>query len=592
MRALLVLSTLAAVISWEAPAWRNSANEAKLTAIAAKERAAVEEPGPLWTVLDPHEMKAAKGTTLTRQADKSILAGGPIPSPETYTIQAHTALKGITAIRLEVLTDPSLPQNGPGRPGNGNFVLHTFQVQAAPKKEPTKIQAVGLSKATADFSQEGFPVQGVIAGNTPQNGGWAVHPQLGRKHVAVFELKTPLSHDEGTTLTFTLLQQYGSEHNIGRFRISATTSKAPFPFFEELKSLVWTTLEPHEMKAAKGTKLTSQADKSVLASGPNPVPETYTIQAHTALKGITAIRLEVLTDPTLPQGGPGRAANANFVLNAFEVQAAPKKEPAKAQAVVLTKATADFSQQGYEVQTILTGNTPQGGGWAIDPQEGRKHVAVFELKTPISHEEGTTLTFTLIQQWAGGEHNIGRFRLSATTSKAPHSFELLDVTAEDMAAFWADLAVADAERANQAAENLFQSGRAVPLLTAQLKPEEVKVDAKRVARWIAQLDENDVNIRDGATFELERLGVLAAPTLMRAVELASSLEARRRMERLLEKLKEFPQVVRPQRAVDLLVRIGSPAARELLEQWTKGPPDAVLTEAAKSGLPHLEMQVP
>jgi hypothetical protein len=531
-------------------------------------------------VLDPHDFKAAKGTTLTKQADKSILASGQNPTPESYTIQAHTAFKGITAVRLEVLTDPSLQQNGPGRATNGNFVLNNFQVQAAPKKDPAKAQPVAISKATADFSQAGYSVESILTGNTPQGGGWAIDPQEGRKHVAVFELKAPIGHEDGTNLTFTLTHNWaGGEHSIGRFRLSVTTSKPPYPLWEGLKSLVWTPLDPHQLKAAAGTTLSKQGDKSVLASGPNPTPETYTIQAHTTLKEIKAIRLEVLTDATLPQNGPGRAGNANFVLNGFQVQAAPKNDPGKTQPVALSKATADFSQDGYGVQSILNG---QGGGWAIDPQEGRRHAAVFELKTPIGHEGGTALTFTMVQEYSGGTHNIGRFRLSVTATSAPYPFELLDVTADDLAAFWADMGNADAERANLAAENLFQSGHAVRLVKAELKAEAVKVDAAQVTRWIAQLDDNDFDVREQATNELEKLGLGAAPALMRSVALASSLEAHRRMEKLLNKIKESPQVSRQLRAMDVLVRIGSPAARELLTSLAKGPPDALLTEAAIS----------
>jgi hypothetical protein len=154
-----------------------------------------------------------------------------------------------------------------------------------------------------------------------------------------------------------------------------------------------------------------------------------------------------------------------------------------------------------------------------------------------------------------------------------------------MVSFWTDLGDADAERANLAAENLFNSGRAVPLLKAELKPDVLKVDAAQVARWITQLDANDFAIREKATHELDRLGPAAAPALMRAVGLATSLEAQRRMEGLLQKTNAAPQVSRQLRAVELLSRIGSPAARDLLTSLAKGPPDAILTEAALWALP-------
>ena len=40
----------------------------------------------------------------------------------TARVQGQT----ITAVRLEVMADPSLPQGGPGRQGNGNLHLTEF----------------------------------------------------------------------------------------------------------------------------------------------------------------------------------------------------------------------------------------------------------------------------------------------------------------------------------------------------------------------------------------------------------------------------------------------------------------------------------
>ncbi len=86
-----------------------------------------------WTVLVPtSQSSVASGVTLTVLPDDSILAGGTNPSTDTYTITADVgAITGITGFRLEVIEDPSLPFNGPGRqPTNGNFVLTEIQVDA------------------------------------------------------------------------------------------------------------------------------------------------------------------------------------------------------------------------------------------------------------------------------------------------------------------------------------------------------------------------------------------------------------------------------------------------------------------------------
>ena len=72
--------------------------------------------------------------------DHSILASGTRFNIDIYTITAATTLTGITGIRLEALTDPSLPFNGPGRqPSNGNFVLSEFRVGTDPIPEPSTL---------------------------------------------------------------------------------------------------------------------------------------------------------------------------------------------------------------------------------------------------------------------------------------------------------------------------------------------------------------------------------------------------------------------------------------------------------------------
>jgi hypothetical protein len=193
---------------------------------------------------------------------------------------------------------------------------------------------------------------------------------------------------------------------------------------EQKHAAAWTPLEVVSAASRGGAVLTKQPDGSLLASGKNPSPDTYTVTTKTALTGITAIRLEVLPDPSLPSKGPGRAsANGNFVLNEFTLEAAPVGSTGKPQKVVLHNAQATFSQQGYEVGRAIDGNPDTG--WAISPQSGKANSAYFEFKTPISFPTGATLTVKMVQRFPGKEHNIGRFRLSVTTAKTPLSLVAL-----------------------------------------------------------------------------------------------------------------------------------------------------------------------
>jgi tetratricopeptide (TPR) repeat protein len=208
-------------------------------------------PAEHWEVLSPSEVVAAHGTTLTKQLDGSILASGKTPLPETYTITAETRIPSIMAIRLEVLTDPSLPGGGPGRgPGSGgNFTLNELRVTAAPPDDAKNAKPIVLHNAWADHSQGGFPVAAAIDNNLAT--GWAVAPETGWAHVAVFEAKEPLTSGKATNLTFTLEQQHkdgDSVFNLGRFRLSVT-SQPQAVAAEKLRALyagpnrrVWTKL--------------------------------------------------------------------------------------------------------------------------------------------------------------------------------------------------------------------------------------------------------------------------------------------------------------------------------------------------------------
>src|SRR5205085_10810665 len=182
-----------------------------------------------WVRLNPRSLAATGKITLTKQDDLSILATGPKGST-VYTVTAGTDLRRITAIRLEVLTDERLPSGGPGRAGNGNFVLNQLEVKVAPKADPGKSQPVFLTQSTADFAQADFPIKNAVDGSKNAGKGWAVVPNTGVSHWAVFELKEPIDVEGGVILTFALTQQFGlQDHQVGKFRLSVTAAKPPVP---------------------------------------------------------------------------------------------------------------------------------------------------------------------------------------------------------------------------------------------------------------------------------------------------------------------------------------------------------------------------
>jgi hypothetical protein len=178
--------------------------------------------GPLqWDTLEDVTITSAAGTKFTQQSDGSVLAGvDPSPDKDTYTIVAPTDIAGITGIRLEVIPDPTLPAKGPGRAGSGNFVLSHLTLSAAPQTDPGQAKPVMLHHPRAGFEQEGYPALDAIE---PKPGkGWAMFPHSGNPNEAVFFTSEPVGTHAGTVLTFTLDQQFGMQHTLGRFRITVT----------------------------------------------------------------------------------------------------------------------------------------------------------------------------------------------------------------------------------------------------------------------------------------------------------------------------------------------------------------------------------
>ena len=176
-----------------------------------------------WQVLTPAAAYADTGGEAKPQPDGSVLfANQPRPERDSYTIVGHTSLPRITAVRLEALTDPSLPHEGPGRADNGNFALSEFRFSAGSAADDLDMPNLLFASATADFEEEKW---GVAASIDKSDGtAWGIYPQVGRRHVAVFAPAEPLEgHEGGTVLRFRLVQNNRGGHLIGRPRISVTS---------------------------------------------------------------------------------------------------------------------------------------------------------------------------------------------------------------------------------------------------------------------------------------------------------------------------------------------------------------------------------
>ncbi|MCH7727942.1 MAG: DUF1553 domain-containing protein, partial [Planctomycetes bacterium] len=207
--------------------------EASLVKQAAKEPADEKDDSTQWTVLDL-DSKSTHGATLKPLDDKSVLVSGKNVANDEYKLTARSPLTTIRSVRLEVLTHDSLPKRGPGRAGNGNFVLSEIWFRTGDGRE------LRFSKAQADHSQPKFDVAGAIDGK-PKT-GWAINgaPEGGPNHnrTAWLVLPKPLEVEKEHALVFTMQFTTDKPYNIGRLRLSiSSTEWVDKPSVSELAKL-------------------------------------------------------------------------------------------------------------------------------------------------------------------------------------------------------------------------------------------------------------------------------------------------------------------------------------------------------------------
>ncbi len=180
-----------------------------------------------WRLLMPESISSKTPKTKFKDlGDGSFLAEGAAGDSDTYTVIASTNQPNITAVRVEALAHPSLPQGGPGRATNGNFALAKFTLSVQPATGEKR--RVNLASALADFEQNKDSLS--IAGSLDDkpNTGWAVDGGgIGKDHAGVFLLETPLTLAAGEKLIMELSFTVNTKHNIGRPRFALSSVPAP-----------------------------------------------------------------------------------------------------------------------------------------------------------------------------------------------------------------------------------------------------------------------------------------------------------------------------------------------------------------------------
>ncbi|MFM7103283.1 MAG: DUF1553 domain-containing protein, partial [Verrucomicrobiota bacterium] len=184
-----------------------------------------------WIRLTPARAESTGGATLKVRDDQSVLASGPAPDRDTYRLTFTNVLESVVGLRLEVLPDDSLPAKGPGRAGNGNFVLS--EVVARVERDGKPARPVSFKSARATHEQT------TLAENNPYGrwsaasaidddakgpgAGWAILPETGKPNQLLLATAAPTTLVPGETLVVELQQQHGNgRHTLGRLRLAFT----------------------------------------------------------------------------------------------------------------------------------------------------------------------------------------------------------------------------------------------------------------------------------------------------------------------------------------------------------------------------------
>lgn len=188
-----------------------------------------------WRIILPTAMKTTL-PHLEQQPDGFILGSGDISKSDVYDLSFKAPIKDVTAIKLEVASHPSLPNDGPGltyyEGPIGGFFLS--ELQASQNGQRVKItNAEATNDAEDDKISDAAPAKKKAARAKKTNNamatldaemssGWQVLGGYGQSHAAVFHFEKPINLTNGFDLKMLFEKHFACP--LGHFRLSVTTS--------------------------------------------------------------------------------------------------------------------------------------------------------------------------------------------------------------------------------------------------------------------------------------------------------------------------------------------------------------------------------
>lgn len=167
-----------------------------------------------WKPLTP---VTARGSlpTLTIEENDAVFVSGDFSKSDTYWVGFNEAWDGVRAIRIEVLPDQRLPNNGPGRVQYegpyGDFFMTDLKVRL-------RDESVKIDRASDSFHNAANDASKAI--DDDLQSGWSIRGGQGQAHNAVFVFDEPLEGEGSLQLQMIFEKYYAA--GLGKFRVWVT----------------------------------------------------------------------------------------------------------------------------------------------------------------------------------------------------------------------------------------------------------------------------------------------------------------------------------------------------------------------------------
>jgi len=203
-----------------------------------------------WKLRDILSATSLGGADLRIVSNSIVQAEGPNPDNDTYVVMFRPGTGQWTGVRLESLTDESLPGNRSARGGVG-FSLTEIEFHV---EENGRSRRLNIASGSASLNETGFPFVAAFDGN--RRTGWGMRLMGSRRQYAAFRFAEALSADSNTVLRVTLRHDSAIRRaTIGKFRLAVSevpdathhTNGVPDDVISALR-------EPQDKRSAKQQK--------------------------------------------------------------------------------------------------------------------------------------------------------------------------------------------------------------------------------------------------------------------------------------------------------------------------------------------------